>query len=567
MTRFALSLLVLVGLAACGDVVQKSVDAPIDPCPGATCECTAATEAMDCGAHQVCDESGGNRICKCAAAYTTNGDGTCTFAGGPADPGFQDPTKWSVVGTAGVMVIPAAPGKVQPGELSIDRAGLCQFAGAKQTFTMPPFDRADSLKVSITHTVVDPNFDFPFGLAVQVGIGGQWVEFVPQRGAYKTSSFCLGPAAFGGAVDFRIGVVNTTSCTPASAGSVRIDELKLEIAAPGECPKQAGVVNGDFQLATGWLFPNQQSGAGQTLPNIGENGSFAAQLTQPNRCSEVTALGTISIPPEAKVAHPALDVYWNGTSNTRLAVQLNGKNIGTLNANGQIKHSRVCIPKWATGNVTSFGLFAQRVSNNNCAAALNRTFILDNMTIVDEPACGTLSDLTDPSFERIANAAGPMPGWGQINGIVNDIEGSRTFVLNSAGNASSGVGVLRTSNSNPCVGVGEGGGDFAAIVPPAQGAAGPAIKFAAKADVANVNSETRATLLPLGQGVPQKVVAETGAYTQNVLCIPPNLIGRLINVRLSTGDPDGGGCAPTAYEEFGFFDDVSVTTDASCPAQ
>ena len=561
MTRYLLCL--FVGLAGCGDVVGRTTDAAPDPCPGAVCECTAATEAMDCGLHEVCNESGGNRQCECAAGYAASGDSACAFTGLPADPGFQDPTKWTAVGM-GPVVNATAPGSKQPGELVLDKTALCNYSGIKQTVTMPPFERADSLKLTVTHTVNDPMFDFFTSFTMQVGVGKQWVEFTPVRNQYKTSSFCLGPAAFGGPVDITINAQGSMLCTNTTTGSIRIDELKIELAAPGECPKQDGIVNGDFQLATGWLFPSVQSGAGQILPNIGENGSFAAQLTQPNRCSEVTALGTVRIPTEAQNAHPAFDIYWNGTSNTRLAVQIGGKSIGTLNANGVIKHSRVCIPKWAAGNTTSIGFFAQRASDNNCGVALNRTFILDNITIVDEPACGTLADITDPSFERIANAMGPMPGWGLLHGYVNDDEGGRAFIINQPANAATGMGVLRTSNSNPCVGFGEAGAEFATVVPAASGTAGPAVKFSAKA-AANANTETRATMLPVTQNSPFKTIVENGVYAPNVLCIPPNLIGRLVGFKLSTGSL-GGGCAPIA-EEFGFFDDVSVGTDASCPAQ
>ena len=564
-TRFVVSVLVAIGLGACGDVVKGSaVDAPPDPCPGAICECTAATEAMDCGAHQICDESGGNRECKCAAAYNGGGDGACVFGGGFADPGMQDPTKWTAVGT-GPMVIPAATGNKQAGEMAFDKTAICNLATMKQTFTMPPFERADPLKVTVTSTVLDPNGDFSVNQNMTIAVGGQQIEFTALRGQYKTQSFCLGPAAFGGPVEIRIGNASTTSCAPVSMGSIRIDELKLEVAGNGECPRTPGVVNGNFQLATGWLFPNSSSGAGQILPNIGENGSFAAQLQQPNRCSEVSATGQILIPAVAQVAHPALDVYWNGSSGSRLNVSIAGRGIGSMNANGVIKRSRVCIPKWAVGNVASIGFTAPRVSNNACGTALNRTFILDNMTIVDEPACGALADITDPSFEKVVNPMGPMPGWGLTNGLVNDVEGSRAFVINQASNAASGSGVLRTSNSNPCVSIGEGGADFSGIVPAPSGTAGPAIKFNAKADAANVNSEARMQLLSFGG---EKSVIENGAYNPAVLCIPPALAGRLITARASTGDPDGGGCfPPTAYEELTFWDDISLTTDPSCPAQ
>jgi hypothetical protein len=557
--RFACCVL-LVSLAGCGDVVRSTADA--SSCPGTTCECTVVTEVTDCKAHEVCDVSdGSNRVCKCAAGYVEGSDGACAFGTAPVDPGFQDPTKWNAVGM-GPVVDPAATGSAQPGELILDKTSLCNFSEVKQMFTMPPFDKAEPLKVTITTTIVDPD-GFLFTAPIQVSIGKQFVEVPAQRGVYKTTSACLGPAAFGGPVEIRVGSAVTVPCASAVTSTVRVDELKIEPAAEGECPKQAGIVNGSFQLATGWNFIATASGTGQILANIGENNSFAAQLQQPNRCSEIKAVGTLAVPTEDAVPHPALDLYWNGSSGARLLVSFADKGIGTLNANGIVKHSRICLPKWAVGNTNTLAFLGQRLSNNNCTV-LNRTFILDNMTIVDEPACGELADVTDPNFERIANPNGPATGWRLLNGYVNDVEGGRVNILNSSANAKNGVGVLQSTNSDQCVSVQDFGAEIGLVVPPSSGAQGPAIKFAAKSDPANTNSETRGSLFPATTIF--KAVAETGVYTQNVLCIPPGLAGRLVAFRLMTGRVGGGGCG-SAYFESGFFDEVSVGTDASCPTQ
>lgn len=567
--KYVLCLLVAVG---CGDVVTDP--GPDDPCPeGAVCECTAATEVDDCGAHQFCEESGENRQCKCVALYEDSGSG-CEFVGGPADPGFQDPAAWSVTGN-GIQVVSGAPGIEQPGELVIDRFGTCEFSFATQTVTMPPYNRADPLKVTIGYHVNDPfNFNQPpfFGpelagrLAIQVTVGGQFHEFELLKNQPKKHSFCIGEAGFDGPVEIKLGTVtpapNCVEPPVASPATIRLDELKIEVAEPGECPAQPGVLNGNFQLATGWFFPATQSGEGQLIADIGENGSFAARLTQPNKCSQVTAQGTISIP--TALEHPALDVYWNGTSNTRLAVRLGGRGIGTLNANGEIKHSRLCLPKWAVGNVSSLEFFAQRASDNGCGTALNRTFILDNMTVVDEPNCGTLADIVDPGFEFITDAEGPMPGWSLTNDYVNDVESGRAFIVNQAAQANSGAGVLRTSALNPCGlnDVDGPGAEIAFVAPAPAGTAGPAVKFMAKA-ANNPNTETRALFTPDNGN--RVTIPETNAFVPQTLCVPPGMAGRLVTVRLQTVAL-GGGCGTNFSEEFGFFDDVEVTTDAACPA-
>jgi hypothetical protein len=262
-------------------------------------------------------------------------------------------------------------------------------------------------------------------------------------------------------------------------------------------------------------------------------------------------------------------VFWNGTAGRRLLVSLDNKAIGTLQANGVAKHSRICLPAWAIGTSAKLEFLAQRQQNNTCTV-LNpaRTFNIDNISIVNDPACPA-GDLTDPGFERVANATGPMPGWGLLNGHVNEFEGGSVIVINNPNTAHSGNGVLRTSCSNQCISAQDTGADLTMIVPPAQGTAGPAVKFFARADAANANTETVATLLPADfQNEPvQVVVPETGAFVQSILCIPPALIGRRATVRFSTADPDGGGCTVATTPEFGFFDDIEITTDASCPAQ
>lgn len=560
MLRFALYLSVVVGVG-CGDVVKATSDA--SACSGSICECTVETEDTACGEHQTCEVGGGNSECKCVAGYTESADGTCEFGVVPADPGFQDSSKWTLGGMATIDT--AAPGGNQPGELVMDGTALCNFGQATQTFTMPPFDKSVPLKLSVSSRVDDPSGMFFSSMLMQVAVGTQFVEMTAVRGAeFRTQTACLGPAAFGGETQIRISTAQTVSCAVGAQAALRIDEVKIEAASSGECPKQPGAVNGTFQLSTGWAFQGLNGGTGQIIANIGENSSFAAQLSQPTRCAEVRAVGTLMVPPVSQVAHPALDVYWNGPSGTRLVVGFGNKSIGTLNATGLVKHSRLCLPKWTIGNTASLSFLAQRLQDALNCTALGRNFVLDNITVVDEPSCGDPADITDPSFERIANVNGPMPGWGLINGFVNDLEGGRSTVINSSANAKSGVGTLQSVNSNACVSTGAFGAENAFVVPAVSGTQGPAIKFNAKADAANVESETRAQLFPLVNIF--KAVSETGTYSPYVLCIPPGLAGKLVAFRLVTGRVGGGGCGQN-YAEQGFFDDVSIGTDASCPAQ
>jgi hypothetical protein len=447
---------------------------------------------------------------------------------------------------------------------------MCKYSGFKQTFEMPPFDRAEPLKLVVTTTAPNPDLDFIMSSIVSVGVGGQWFDTLPvDRNGFRSESVCLGPAAFGGPVEFFVGTFGGLPCSSGSKGVVRVDQVAVQVAGPGECPMPGTVVNGDFQAAAGWTFQVAQSATGAIVANVGENGTRGAQLVLPNVCSNARAVGTIALPADGVIANPAVDVFWNGPSGRRLVVELGGKPIGTLNANGTAKHSRVCVPKWAFGTSPTISFFAQQSQFTACAA-LNpvRTFTLDNVTIVNEPACSA-SDVTDAGFERVANTTGPMPGWGLVNGQVNDLEPGIVTVLNSPGQAHTGNGVLRTSVSNECIDFDETGADLDVIVPRAQGASGPAVKFFASVSVSNSKSETRVTLLPATRQheAPHFTVPRTGAFAKHTFCLPPALSGRRATVRFTTADPDGGGCATVLPTEVGLFDDVEVTTDAACPAQ
>lgn len=566
---------------ACGPVKGQlqpdaEVDASTDPCETNTCECTVATQATDCpGLHKICDEvTTPGRVCGCAPAYRDDGAGNCIFDAAPLDPGFQDTTVWQPVGE-GVTLNVAAAGSVDPGEGIFNRVGICEFGGFTQTFTMPPLELAEQFKLTVTHTSNDPSFfDLPDGTAIVVGVNGDFQSSIFVRNDAKTESFCLGPRAYGqgpvgSPVQFYVGVDAGQAgflCGGTSPATISIDNVKLEVAAPGECPSPGTVVNGDFEVATDWTFaPIVQGATGAIVTGVGENGTRGARLTTVNKCSEVTMRGTIALPDSAVVPNPAIDFFFSGTLGARLVMQLNGKNTATF-AGANATHRRVCVPAWARGTTTSVGFFLQRSSNNGCATALARTFVIDNLTVVDDPACADVGDLLDGGFELVTTTPG-VNGWGLTSGFVNDDEGSEAAVVTQ--NVNSGTRSLRLIGSAECVGVAEGGADFTINVPAPQGAAGPAIKFAANVGNGNLKTVTRVAVEPgpsaTGAGL-KFDIPEVGVYQPHVFCLPPRAAGRRMTFRFSTGDIDGGGCS-TYPDELAFIDDVEVTTDASCPAE
>ncbi|MCW5807154.1 MAG: hypothetical protein KIT31_32660 [Deltaproteobacteria bacterium] len=573
--RVALASLAICAFAACGQVKTGTVDAavdidaPPDPCEGVTCECTVATQADDCGQHQVCNETGPGRVCECAPAYKLQG-AACVFDGAPRDRAFMEPATWMPAGM-GASVDPAAPGNLDPGVGIIDRVGMCGFAALKQTFVMPPRDRAEPFKLSVTHALIDPMFETG-QLTVSVGVNGAFSDTDSLRGSFRSDTFCLGPRAYGtGAgspVDFVIGTFGSPNCSGQSAAALNIDQLAIQVAGPGECPEPNTVVNGDFEGGNvGWTFGAFQGAIADVEGGIGDNNSRAARLASVNRCSEATMTGQIAFPSLAANANQAIELSFTGTNGARLAMQLNGRNMATITGSGATKKQRVCVPEWATGTTTTVGFFMQRASNNGCGTALSRTFTLDSIKIVNDPACSAAEQLNDPGFERIANVNGPASGWGLTNGYVNDVEGGTAQVINSAAQARTGMGALRFGNINECTIVTGSGGnaDLQIIVPKPSGTAGPAVRFFARNPTSNSRTTLRASLLP--NSSVSLDVPKSDAYQQSKLCLPPGLAGRRVAFRIAFGDSDGGGCLAVLPEEVAFVDDVEVTTDAGCPAQ
>lgn len=562
--RIAL-LVSLVCLVSCGDVVTNKPDAPPeDPCANATCECTTATEVADCGAHATCNVDGPGRVCECVAAYSKSGGGACTFSGAPANPQMSDPAIWTSVG-AGPAIDTAAAGNVDPGEAVLDQTSMCGLATFKQTFKMPPLDRAEPFKLVVTHTLTDPTFFT--GAQVAVGVGKQWIDLPLSRNVYRTDTICLGADAYGGSIDFRVAAATSPSCASQTAVQLRIDRVAVEVAGPGECPAPGTVTNGNFEAATGWTFGSIGSATGGILAGAGEAATAGGRISGVNRCSEGTLTGTVAFPTRATVANPAIDMFVSGNNGDRLLVGLNGRNVQTVVTTSAGKHARMCVPDWAMGTTAALSFFMQRVSDNACSTALVRTFSMDNITIVSDPACSATTDITDAGFERVANVTGPVTGWGLTNGYVNDTEGVNTNVVNFG--AHTGNAALRMFWSNQCTGAEGSGADVTVLVPPSSGAAGPAVKFFSNSPVANTMTVTRLAILPHPNSLqPWSVDAlETGAYVQSTLCLPPQYVGRPVRLRATLGNPGGGGCLATQPTETALFDDFTVTTDAACPAQ
>ncbi len=551
-------------LAGCGEVVKTQPDAPIDadPCATNTCECTPETEATDCGQYEVCDVSGSGRVCACAPAYAEM-NGACVFAGAPADRGMAELTTWQISGTD-ITLDPSAAGNVDGGEASIGVEGVCSFASLTQTFTMPPRARSQPFKIAITHTADDPVFPPVLSATtLQVRVGNQWFDMPVSRNVYRTDTFCLGESAYGGDVEFAVSSFGATECGQQTAARIRVDQIAVRVADPGECPEPGAIPNGDFEAASNWTFTTGGTATAAITATDGEGTSRGALLSLPDRCARASMVGAIAVP---SGAGRALEVYTRGSgSSSRVAVKFADRPVATLQVTTQARSQRICIPSWAQGTTLNLTLATERSQDNTCSAA-PRQIAFDNIRIVDEPTCMD-GPLTDPGFERITNVTGPATGWVLNNDVVNNLEPGIAQVLNSAPSAQTGSGSLRLSTNNECASSPSAAVAF--TVPAAVGSAGPAVKV-----FGNAPANPRTTpFVALGLGAPlftfRSEVPETGSYVEVIRCIPPALSGRRLDLFLTMQDDDGGACQPAMPPptESVAYDSVSVTTDPSCPAQ
>jgi hypothetical protein len=277
--------------------------------------------------------------------------------------------------------------------------------------------------------------------------------------------------------------------------------------------------------------------------------------------------GMLAIPEE--ISAPAIDLFYSyaftGTFGGRLTVSFDGKNISVLPATLSAGHAHVCLPKWTLGTTGAIGFLLQHdaagagLNDNACATSLSRTFTIDSVKLISDATCGATTDNGDGGFERNTNVNGPMVGWGLIDGFTGDIRGATAVIDSDATNAHTGKGVLELGASSACIS--DAGADLSFIVPPLQGAAGPALKLFANVS-ANVNSETVVSISPEVRFV---VPVQTG-YAQRIVCIPKRLANRLVTARISTLGL-GTSCTPPFTVEHAFVDDVEITADPGCTVE
>ena len=216
----------------------------------------------------------------------------------------------------------------------------------------------------------------------------------------------------------------------------------------------------------------------------------------------------------------------------------------------------MCVPNWAQGTVQelTFSFTAHRESLGCDVRTDERNVVIDDVKIVSDPAC--VSDLNsfDLGFEILLDSGTTMSGWAVQDGEINGSVAPGTVVSDPL-QSRSGNGLLSLSSTNGC---NESTAIRHIVVPNSSGDAGPALRFFH--NVPNRGGRSGVRLLELKE---EHIVPEGEGWQQTIVCIPARLSGRPLAIEFFHHGNDTVGCNP-ASQETSLFDDVEITTDASC---
>lgn len=514
-----------------------------DMCATLTCECDVDE---DCANHEVCVSQVDGRFCLCAAAYVDTATG-CEFGGAPLSPGFGDSTAWMVAG--GSVLDPGAPGDPNDGQVTWQAETVCT-GSVSQTFTMPPYARAEPLALQLTYLATD-NDDETSDPDVLVSVGGRWLVFRDSDGV-RTESQCLGDAGFGGDVEFQIRPSHSR-CPGAVTGSSRVVVERLEVVKATDveldCGDPGTVTDGDFEgdgSSWGASFQEGRSFAG-VQDGIGANGSRAGTVQTQEQCQGPSLRGRASWPLSSSLESPALRVVSRGTVGREMTVRFGqpADRVALLGTENETT-TLVCIPPAQQGLSVDLFFLLNTVSGL-CATPDARDFVFDSLEVISEIECGSDPYLIDGDFE-LGLSGTVSSGWN----LSGSRGGSATII---AGDAQSGNASLEMLALAACSSAFAG---TTIVTPRPDANGGPAVKFFHRL---NDNPASTTTVQPGG------VLPEGNAdFVEYIQCLDPARAMQPLPISFSMRGPSGT-CGTPSPNERAVFDNVRVTTDPACPTE
>jgi hypothetical protein len=545
MWRPTAATLLLAGCNALFGIHDIEPDATRDPCTG-VCECRVDADCP--GAHAVCFDQVTSRTCTCAAGYTA-GAGGCGWTGVVDDPGFnQMNDHWMASPMA--MLEPAAvmgPGMKDPGLAAVTAMNFqCQDAGfVSQMLTMPRRSRAEPLVFQATYAASAKHGPTAPDPAVAVGVGWYDHQLASANLGYKTSTQCLGGAHFapesstGPGAQLPLVVTMGTQGHCDFGAELDIDHLEiLPAATPDTCPDPGVVPNGDAEGTGGWTFQIGGSGgeSAAIVQGVGSNGSAGVKLFAAQRCDLARATVPVSVPVADATGSPALSIFHSGS----LSLAIDQTTLPT-SGNGQPTVDHYCLPAPLRGLVLQLEADIS-VPGGVCTDVVNTEAVVDDVTVANDPACGTDPQVTDPGFE-----SGTLPL------VVSAIPGKSTAAVVADPTAHGGQHDLALTVSDACT---DAFYVTQVATPPVNAGEGAAIAFYYR-----LAAGTSSLFV---SGTTNFAPTRDGQWHQAFACLDPRFAGRSQQflVQLSTSSMTCGAIAPETVS----IDDLSAVSTPMCPA-
>lgn len=503
--------------------------------PGPDGGCAPTCGGLTCAAHETCDPGATPPACICVVAYArAGGQGPCVFAGGPADPGFQNtPLAWQVEPTVdgGVSVVPTADGGLDPGALVFDNS--CKPALAKQTFAMPPYAAAEPVALELN--IKGSGASMP----IEVLVAGRTFPVILAGSGYSTVRVCLGESAYGG--DVEVGFRRTNQC-----GSWSVD--RATVVPDPSCLVAGAVASGDFQTPNVWLT---SGGAGTTTAGLA---GISGRLAADDPCPVPRLTGKMHVP--LSMARPALAVSYQGTAGVYADLGLSGGRFqsggpptipslpfGRLVGTGAFERVNVCLPEWARGTIRALDV-SMPARGTDCAQASAAEFLVDDFTVVEDPSCDAAGTLFDTGFEGAKAGAKVLYVRGSKK---TNVDFGSTFPKLT------GAGLLHVKSSyvdcSTVYSSTETGSMFASGPRPPTSTS-PGAPRATFSYIAGANG----TSLAAGQ-----TLAPAPTKTPGSICLPRSLAGQGFTLDFAVTM----GC-PSSSSDL-YVDDVALAWDPTCP--
>jgi hypothetical protein len=507
-----------------------TTDGGLPPCTSSVCQCNIDS---DCPQFEYCSAHAGEHTCECVSGYAKQPDGTCQWAGVVADPGFQQTTIWSAAGATLAPTLTEA-GMVEPGAATISGA-----AQVSQTIVMPRLSRSQLLVMQISS---QSDLDVESGTnPPTAGIGRtDWLGFA-SNATWVVERRCLNAASYAPESSTGAGVampLRIAQATP-TIYNTQIDHFEIQPAMPGECTMPGPVVNGDAEGSGNWAFNASGSSgvfAGYAA-GAGSRGSRGVRVYVPKVCDLAQASMSFSLVGADQLPSPAMTFYLRATAGEAPPMA------ATVAVTGSAQTIELCLPAASRGEPGAFGTGLE--VTGTCGGAAGLEAVVDDVDVIDEPACGTDPDFADPGFESgfPASDAGFSPPASSVR------------VTTSASQAHSGNGALRIGASQTCAAP---EWDTIALPIPPSPNGNAAVEFYYRA-TPRVNFPF---VVRLGGGI-VLTLTQDNAWHRGVACFDPSLANRPQLLRFML---DGSGtCGQNVPEEYAFIDDLAVVNDPSCP--